>query len=65
MGDKITIKLVAANLEKRQLDFEWIPGENSIKKENKKKAAPQKGNNSRIFNWLIVYSIFIKGNFLA
>jgi len=26
MGDKIGIKLVAANLEKRQLDFEWIPG---------------------------------------
>jgi ribonuclease R len=25
MGDKIRIKLVAANLEKRQLDFEWIP----------------------------------------
>ena len=25
MGDKINIKLVAANLEKRQLDFEWIP----------------------------------------
>lgn len=25
MGDKIKIKLVAANLEKRQLDFEWIP----------------------------------------
>ena len=25
MGDKINIKLVAANLEKRQLDFEWMP----------------------------------------
>ena len=25
MGDKIRIKLVASNLEKRQLDFEWIP----------------------------------------
>ena len=23
MGDKITIKVVAANLEKRQLDYEW------------------------------------------
>jgi hypothetical protein len=25
MGDKITIKVVAANLEKRQLDYEWEP----------------------------------------
>ena len=31
MGDKIQIKLVAANLEKRQLDFEWIPGVESLK----------------------------------
>jgi len=31
MGDKIQIKLVAANLEKRQLDFEWIPNIESLK----------------------------------
>lgn len=31
MGDKVEIKLVAANLEKRQLDFEWIPGLESLK----------------------------------
>ncbi|MEO9032836.1 MAG: RNB domain-containing ribonuclease, partial [Ginsengibacter sp.] len=31
MGDKIQIKLVAANLEKRQLDFEWIPGEENLR----------------------------------
>ncbi len=31
MGDKIKIKLVAANLEKRQLDFEWIPNIESLK----------------------------------
>ncbi len=31
MGDKVQIKLVAANLEKRQLDFEWIPGVDSLK----------------------------------
>ena len=24
MGDKITIKVVAANLAKRQLDYEWV-----------------------------------------
>lgn len=31
MGDTIKIKLVAANLEKRQLDFEWIPNIASLK----------------------------------
>jgi len=25
MGDKITIKVVAASLDKRQLDYEWVP----------------------------------------
>ena len=24
MGDKLWIKVVAANLEKRQLDYEWV-----------------------------------------
>jgi ribonuclease R len=24
MGDKVTVKVVAANLTKRQLDYEWI-----------------------------------------
>jgi ribonuclease R len=24
MGDKVTIKVVAANLDKRQLDYEWV-----------------------------------------
>jgi ribonuclease R len=24
MGDKVTIKIVAANLTKRQLDYEWV-----------------------------------------
>ncbi len=31
MGDKVRVKLVAANLEKRQLDFDWIPGLESLK----------------------------------
>ena len=31
MGDKVEIKLVAANLEKRQLDFDWIPDIASLK----------------------------------
>jgi ribonuclease R len=24
MGDKVTIKVIAANLVKRQLDYEWV-----------------------------------------
>jgi ribonuclease R len=24
MGDKITIKVISANLAKRQLDYEWV-----------------------------------------
>jgi ribonuclease R len=27
MGDKLSIRVVAANLEKRQLDYEWVLGE--------------------------------------
>jgi ribonuclease R len=30
MGDKITIKVVAANLDKRQLDYEWEPEKPSL-----------------------------------
>lgn len=36
MGDKVQIKLVAANLEKRQLDFDWIPGIESLKQKAEK-----------------------------
>jgi len=47
MGDKVTIKVVAANLTKRQLDYEWViatsiadsksdPANNKSKKKNKK-----------------------------
>ncbi|MFN9665666.1 MAG: ribonuclease R [Bacteroidota bacterium] len=35
MGDRVTIRVVAANLDKRQLDYEWVMQENS-KKEPKK-----------------------------
>ena len=45
MGDKVQIKLVAANLEKRQLDFEWIPGLDSLKQKAvkaKKKKNPKR-----------------------
>ena len=41
MGDKVTIKVVAANLTKRQLDYEWVvadePGETGIAKEKGKR----------------------------
>ncbi len=30
MGDKVTVKLIAANLAKRQLDFEWILNSTAI-----------------------------------
>jgi len=45
MGDKVEIKLVSANLEKRQLDFEWIPGIGSLKqKADKAKKAKYSKN---------------------
>jgi ribonuclease R len=40
MGDKLTIRVVAANLDKRQLDYEWIPGGDD--KEEKEKDKPKK-----------------------
>ena len=33
MGDKITIKVVAANLVKRQLDYEWVIKPNNVEEE--------------------------------
>ncbi len=42
MGDAVKIKVVAANLEKRQLDYHWIPpfeNENASSEKNKKTAA--------------------------
>ncbi len=35
MGDKVRIKVVAANLGRRQLDFEWVPGGNKTTKSSK------------------------------
>ncbi|MGC4035007.1 MAG: ribonuclease R [Chitinophagaceae bacterium] len=32
MGDKVWIKVVAANLTKRQLDYEWVVGNEKLKK---------------------------------
>ena len=47
MGDKVMIKVVAANLEKRQLDYEWVmhvKGENE-KEGNDKIKKPRGGKN--------------------
>ncbi len=41
MGDLITIKLVSANLGKRQLDFQWMPGNSKVKSNKSKKEAPK------------------------
>lgn len=39
MGDKVTIKVIAANLEKRQLDYEWVlaAGDERMEENFKKK----------------------------
>jgi ribonuclease R len=37
MGDLIKVKLVSANLSRRQLDFEWVPKESGKKHEPEKK----------------------------
>ncbi|MEO6188821.1 MAG: ribonuclease R [Ginsengibacter sp.] len=43
MGDKVKVKLVAANLEKRQLDFDWIPdSESAGRKSDKTKKRKKK-----------------------
>ena len=40
MGDKVWIKVIAANLTKRQLDYEWVVA-SGLKEGKKKKAKPQ------------------------
>lgn len=46
MGDKITIKVVAANLEKRQLDYEWVMQVNADK-ENEESPKNKKTRSSK------------------
>ncbi|MFZ6023315.1 MAG: ribonuclease R [Bacteroidota bacterium] len=47
MGDKVMIRVVAANLEKRQLDYEWVLGEG---KEEKGQKSPKEsfGRNPKV-----------------
>ena len=42
MGDMVKIKVVAANLSKKQLDYEWVPKTGSIHKDKMKHAAHPK-----------------------
>ncbi len=42
IGDKIKIKVVAANLEKRQLDFEWVTDKEMRSKESSKPGKPKR-----------------------
>ncbi len=44
MGDKVMIRVVSANLEKRQLDYQWIPGNGE---EPTEKPKPKKDKGSR------------------
>lgn len=41
MGDKVTIRVVAANLEKRQLDYEWVLGGDEKKTPKASKVSPE------------------------
>lgn len=42
MGDKVTIKVVAANLTRRQLDYEWVINGDLKKEENPKEKMKKK-----------------------
>ncbi|MBS1512289.1 MAG: ribonuclease R [Bacteroidetes bacterium] len=42
MGDKVTIKVMAANLSRRQLDYQWVPGNIKTAKPVTKKTAVKK-----------------------
>ena len=43
MGDKVWIKVVAANLTKRQLDYDWVvAGEFAEERKNKEKGKKKK-----------------------
>ena len=48
MGDSVKIKVVAANLEKRQLDYHWVPPANTKRTPSSTPAGkPKKGTNGR------------------
>lgn len=45
MGDKVWIKVVAANLDKRQLDYEWVLKSDATDKKDKAPATKKKKSN--------------------
>jgi ribonuclease R len=45
MGDKVMIRVVAANLDKRQLDYEWISPGNTASSQTKKSKRKNKKEN--------------------
>jgi len=47
MGDNVRIKVVAANLDKRQLDYEWVPG-NENKQPTKQKQSNKKHKKEKL-----------------
>jgi ribonuclease R len=44
MGDKVTVKLISANLSKRQLDFEWVIDGSAIDDESDERMNKKKKN---------------------
>lgn len=44
MGDKVTVKLISANLAKRQLDFEWVLSSSAIDEELSQAKSKKKKN---------------------
>jgi ribonuclease R len=43
MGDKVTIKIISANLSKRQLDYEWVIASGLSEEETERKKTKDKG----------------------
>jgi ribonuclease R len=46
MGDKVRIKVISANLARRQLDYEWVLT-SEVKKERKNKIATPKNKDDK------------------
>ena len=47
MGDKVTIKIISANLAKRQLDYEWVIASGLSEEETERKKTKDKGKKKK------------------
>ncbi len=47
MGDKVTIKIISANLAKRQLDYEWVIASVLTEEESERKKTKDKGKKKK------------------